>query len=47
MEKVLEDVTLGLVSLERAKTVYGVAIDPATLTVDVQATETLRSAHKA
>ena len=46
VEKVLEDVTLGLVSVERAKNVYGVAIDPATLTVDAKATEALRAAHK-
>ena len=46
VEKVLEDVTLGLVSLERAEKVYGVAIDPATLTVDAKATEALRAAHK-
>ena len=45
MDKVLEDVTLGLVSLERAEKVYGVAIDPVTLTVDVKATEALRAAR--
>ena len=46
VDKVLEDVTLGLVSLERAKNVYGVVVDPVTLTVDAQATEALRSAQK-
>ena len=46
VEKVLEDVTLGLVSVERAKKVYGVVIDPATLTVDGKATEALRAAHQ-
>ena len=46
VDKVLEDVTLGLVSLERAEKVYGVAIDPVTLTVDAKATEALRAAHK-
>ena len=46
VDKVLEDVTLGLVSVERAEKVYGVAIDPVTLTVDAKATEALRAAHK-
>ena len=46
VEKVLEDVTLGLVSVERAEKVYGVAIDSVTLTVDAKATEALRAAHK-
>ena len=45
MDKVLEDVTLGLVSLERAEKVYGVAIDPVTLTVDAKAAEALRAAR--
>ena len=45
VELVLEDVTLGLVSVERAKNVYGVVIDPQTLTVDAEATEALRAAH--
>ena len=43
VEKVLEDVTLGLVSVERAKNVYGVVIDPATLVVDEAATAALRA----
>jgi N-methylhydantoinase B/oxoprolinase/acetone carboxylase alpha subunit len=40
---VLEDVTLGLVSVERAKNVYGVVIDKDTLTVDEAATKALRA----
>jgi len=46
VDKVLEDITLDLVSLERAEKVYGVAIDPVTLTVDAKATEALRAANK-
>jgi N-methylhydantoinase B len=41
-ERVREDVLDGYVSLERARVDYGVAIDPATLTVDTEATEALR-----
>ena len=37
---------LGLVSVERAKSVYGVVIDPATLTIDAKAIEALRSNQK-
>jgi len=46
VDKVLEDVTLGLVSVERAEKVYGVVIDPVALAVDMKATEALRAAHK-
>jgi len=39
---VLEDVMNGIVSIERAKTDYGVVIDPSTLSVNVDETEKLR-----
>jgi len=42
---VLDDVVQGLVSLERAEKVYGVRIDPATLAVDLEATQTIRGAR--
>jgi len=45
VELVLEDVTLGLVSVERARTVYGVSIDPITLTVNMAETQRLRAEH--
>ena len=45
VELVLEDVTLGLVSVERARTVYGVSIDPITLTVNMAETQQLRAEH--
>jgi len=41
--KVLRDVRNGVVSLEKAREDYGVAIDPATWTVDEAETEKLRS----
>ncbi len=41
--KVLRDVRNGVVSLEKAREDYGVAIDPATWTVDEAETERLRS----
>jgi len=40
--RVLDDVLDGYVSLEQARTGYGVVIDPATMTVDTKATEVLR-----
>jgi N-methylhydantoinase B len=43
-EMVREDVIDGLVSIEQAKEVYRVAIDPSTLRVDLEATNTLREA---
>jgi N-methylhydantoinase B len=42
-EKVAEDVSLGLVSLKRARDVYGVAVDPETFKVDYDATKKLRA----
>ena len=42
-EKVRRDVLKGVVSIERARDVYKVAIDPATLLVDAQATRALRN----
>jgi len=39
---VLEDVMNGIVSIERAKTDYGVVIDPSTLSVNIDETEKLR-----
>ncbi|MFD0986262.1 hydantoinase B/oxoprolinase family protein [Methyloligella solikamskensis] len=44
VEKVLDDVIDGYVSLEKARESYGVAIDPATMTVDEVATAKLRAA---
>jgi N-methylhydantoinase B len=41
-ERVRRDVRNGMVSLERARQVYGVALDPLTLAVDEQATASLR-----
>ena len=46
VEKVLEDVTDHYVSVQRARDVYGVVIDPQTLEVDYKATEQLRSEIK-
>ena len=43
-KKILSDVRQGKVSLERARTAYGVAIDPEHLAVDQDATATLRAA---
>jgi N-methylhydantoinase B len=45
-ERVLEDVREGYVSLERARDMYGVAIDPGTGTVLADETETLRAAMR-
>jgi N-methylhydantoinase B len=42
-EMVREDVIDGLVSIEQAKEVYRVAIDPSTLQVDNEKTSTLRN----
>ena len=39
---VLADTAAGLVSVERARGVYGVAVDPDTLTIDEQETARLR-----
>ena len=39
---VLADTAAGLVSADRARDVYGVAVDPATLTVDEEETAKLR-----
>ena len=41
-EKVLEEVRDGVVSVEKARSDYGVVIDPSTLTVDANATSSLR-----
>jgi N-methylhydantoinase B len=41
-ETVAEDVKQGYVSLEAARQLYGVALDPKTFTVDATATEALR-----
>jgi N-methylhydantoinase B len=46
VERVLRDVKRHFVSIEGAKSDYGVAIDPATLTVDAAETERLRSARR-
>ena len=43
VELVREDVMMGLVSVERAKNVYGVVIDPVTFVVDEAATAALRA----
>lgn len=43
--KVLEDVIDEKISLEKAASVYGVVIDPTTLTIDAEATETTRSSR--
>ena len=44
---VLDDVINGLVSLEKAKTEYGVVIDPETMTVNLEETKKLREQLKA
>ena len=41
-KKVCRDVLHGLISVERARTCYGVVIDPETHTVDEKATHILR-----
>ncbi|MAG37609.1 MAG: 5-oxoprolinase [Dehalococcoidia bacterium] len=41
-EAVRRDVVAGLISLQRARDVYGVSVDPATLTVDEETTGRLR-----
>jgi N-methylhydantoinase B len=46
IEKVLDDVTDELVSVERARTDYGVVIDAKTLSVDLKATGQLRKASR-
>jgi len=45
-EAVLRDVTCGYVSVQQARTDYGVEIDPDTLTLDLDATRNLRSQTK-
>lgn len=45
-EMVREDVIDGLVSLDQAREVYRVALDPATMEIDLQTTEKLRNAEK-
>ncbi len=45
-ERVLEDVREGYVSVERARDTYGVAIDPAALTVQADETAKLRAAMR-
>ncbi|MGM0394807.1 MAG: hydantoinase B/oxoprolinase family protein, partial [Thermodesulfobacteriota bacterium] len=45
-EAVLRDVTCGYVSVQQARTDYGVEIDPDTLTLDLDATQNLRSQTK-
>ena len=48
VEKVVTDIRNGLVSVKGAKEDYGVIIsDPATLAVDMAATETLRATRRA
>lgn len=47
VEKVRDDVSNELVSIEGARKDYGVIINPVTLEVDYKATEELRRAHKA
>ncbi len=42
-ERVLEDVREGYVSIDQARAVYGVAIDPVTLTVLADETAKLRA----
>ena len=42
-ERVLEDVRNEYVSVESARNIYGVVIDPTTMTIDAVATERLRS----
>ena len=46
VELVVSDVLDGYVSLQRAKTVYGVFIDPASMTVDMEATRAYRETHR-
>ena len=43
LERVLEDVREGYVSIDQARAVYGVAIDPVTLTVLADETVKLRA----
>ena len=47
VKKVQDDVIDGFVSVERARDVYGVVINPRTLEVQDEATETLRKEMKA
>ena len=46
VERVREDVREGVVSIQRAKDIYGVIVDPATHSVDGEATRALREAMK-
>jgi N-methylhydantoinase B len=45
-DRVLDDVVNGKVSLQRARDVYGVAVDPDAMTVDREETRRLRLAHR-
>ena len=45
LERVLDDVVQGYVSLEQAHATYGVAINPKTMLVDEKATSALRHGH--
>ncbi len=47
VEKVVADVRKGLVSVHKARSDYGVVIDPRTLEADVKATEELRAKVRA
>ena len=44
-ERVRSDVVNGYISIERAKTEYGVSLDPATFEVNMKETEMLRKGH--
>ena len=46
-ERVLNDVRQGKVSLERARTAYGVVVDPEQLAIDSSATTSRRAAMQA
>jgi N-methylhydantoinase B len=45
-EKVLEEVRNEMISVEKAKTDYGVMIDPSTMTIDMETTSRLRGGEK-
>jgi N-methylhydantoinase B len=44
-ESVLDDVIAGLLSIDRASSAYGVVIDPATASLDLEATRLLRASR--
>ena len=46
MEKVLEEVRNGIISLEKSKSDYGIAIDPDTFKIDYKKTNRLRGRIK-